>query len=382
MRKPLSLFVLLFLTSALAAQPVDRAITRCSTIPLSFGPTHTELEIERCEADVEENVLWQVDRSDSVSGDLNGMAVRRTTGRGAVVYVVDSGILQLHDEFQRPEGDIVLGGFDAIRASGLPGGCANSALNPCGPIGVSGHGTAVASAVAGLRAGTAPDARLYSVAVLPTRPGTGEIGMWHVAFDEIIRHAWDPETPSFETAIITISVPATPLPNEPLYLALVEKVRRMTRGVDVNGNEDPSGKKFLFTAAAGNVNPRADFCRTFPSVLGVEMEGVVSIGGLTRENTWWSGSCAGDLVEIVAPAESPVLAWPTGLARYRTGAAMSGTSFAAPYVAGIAARLLEIDPTRSPAELEALLKDSPSRAADSGLAVPVLTIGMEMRKVK
>jgi hypothetical protein len=29
-----------------------------------------------------------------------------------------------------------------------------------------------------------------------------------------------------------------------------------------------------------------------------------------------------------------------------------------------------------------MLKDSPSRAADSGLAVPVLTIGMEMPKPK
>jgi subtilisin family serine protease len=68
--------------------------------------------------------------------------------------------------------------------------------------------------------------------------------------------------------------------------------------------------------------------------------------------------------------------------RYRSGAETSGTSFATPYVAGLAARLLEIDPTRTPTELEALLKDSPSHAADSGLPVPALTIGMEMRKVK
>jgi hypothetical protein len=95
-----------------------------------------------------------------------------------------------------------------------------------------------------------------------------------------------------------------------------------------------------------------------------------------------ASSCANELVEVVAPAESPVLASFTTLFRYRSGAETSATSFAASYVAGIAARLLEIDPTRTPAELEALLKDSPSHAADSGLPVPVLTIGMEMRKVK
>ncbi|HYC90791.1 MAG TPA: S8 family serine peptidase [Thermoanaerobaculia bacterium] len=366
-------------TSALLAQPVEHAITRCTTAGLS----PTSLELERCAEDVTENAMWQVDRSDSVSGELNGFAMRRTTGRGSVVYVIDTGILQRHDEFQRPDGDVVLGGFDAVRAAGLPSGCPpDSAVEPCGPPATVSHGTAVASAVAGLRTGTAPGASLYSVVVIPTRPGTPEIWMWHVALNEIIRHAWDAHTPSFGTAVVTISVPATPLPHDPLYLALVEKVRRMTRGVDVNGNEDPEGKKFLFTVAAGNVNPRADFCRTFPTVLGVEMEGVVTVGGITRENTWWSGSCAGDLVELVAPADSPMLASLSGVSRYRTGPSTSGTSFAAPYVAGIAARLLEVDPTLTPAALEALLKESPSRAADSGLAVPVLTIGMEMRKVR
>jgi subtilisin family serine protease len=365
-------------TTALIAQPVDRAITRCSTI--QHGTGTTDLELERCAEDVAENAIWQVDRSDSVSGELNGLAVRRTTGRGSVVYVVDTGILQRHDEFQRPDGDVLLGGFDAVSASGLPNRCPDSALEPCGSLAQVGHGTAVASAVAGARTGVAPGASLYSVALFPTRPGTAEIWMWHVALNEIIRHAWDPATPSFETAVVTISVPATPLPNDPLYLALVEKVGRMTRGVDVNGNEDAAGKKFLFTIAAGNRNPVADFCHTFPAVLGVEIEGVVTVGGITRENTWWSGSCSDDLVEVVAPADSPLLASLTGVSRYRGGAQTSGTSFAAPYVAGITARLLEIDPSRTPAELEALLKDSPSRAADSGLAVPVLTIGMEMRK--
>lgn len=379
MRK-LPLFLGFLLTSALVAQPVDRAITRCSMIPI--GPI--DAEIERCAPDVENNAIWQVDRSDSVDGDLNGFAVRRTTGRGSVVYVVDSGVLQRHDEFQRADGDVVLGGFDAVRASGNVSGCLNAAIEPCGPPLQVGHGTQVASVVAGKRTGIAPDASLYSVFVFPQRTGTPELWMWHVALNEIIRHAWDLATPSFQTAVVTVSIPAIPVPNDPLYISLVEKVRRMTVGVDVNGNEDSSGKKFLFTAAAGNVvpNPRIDFCKTFPSMLGVEMEGVVSIGGTTRENTWWSGSCAGDLVEIVAPADAPLMASLTGVNRYRRGANISGTSFAAPYVAGIAARLLEIDPTRTPAELEALLKASPSRAVDSGLAIPVLTIGMEMRKVK
>jgi hypothetical protein len=103
----------------------------------------------------------------------------------------------------------------------------------------------------------------------------------------------------------------------------------MTRGVDVNGNENPNGKKFLFTIAAGNVVPNFDFCHTFPAILGPGTDGVVTIGGLTRENTWWPGSCANELVEVVARAESPVLASITTPSRYRGGAETSGTSFAA-----------------------------------------------------
>jgi hypothetical protein len=93
--------------------------------------------------------------------------------------------------------------------------------------------------------------------------------MWHAALDEVVRHEWHADTPSFGTGIVTISVPVVPRPNDPLYLALVEKVRRMTHGVDASGNEDPNGKKFLFTAAAGNfLAGPIDWCRTFPTVRG------------------------------------------------------------------------------------------------------------------
>ena len=378
----------LLLTCALSAQPVDHAVTRCTMTPVPLSFSASDWLIERCARDIETNEIWQLDRSDSVDGDLNGQAVRRTTGRGSLVYVVDTGILQRHSEFQREDGsDNVLGGFDANTASGNQSPCPNSdfALDPCyaGPSSRlrHGHGTAVASTVAGRTIGIAPDTTLYATAVYPTFPGVREMTMWHTALDHIVGHAWDPATPAFETAVVTISVPATPLPNDPLYLALVEKVRRMTVGVDASGNEDPNGKKFLFTVAAGNFNPRFDLCHTFPAILGKQLDGVVAVGGITRENVWWSGSCRNeDVVEIVAPAEMPVLASISGTDRFMRELAISGTSFAAPYVAGIAARLLEVDPSRTPAELEALLKASPSRAADSGLAVPVVTVGEEMKK--
>jgi hypothetical protein len=56
--------------------------------------------------------------------------------------------------------------------------------------------------------------------------------------------------------------------------------------------------------------------------------------------------------------------------RYKPEFSASGTSWAAPYVAGMAARLLEIDPLLTPAQLEVLLKASPSRV--DGIPVPVI----------
>ncbi|HYR29699.1 MAG TPA: S8 family serine peptidase, partial [Thermoanaerobaculia bacterium] len=303
----------LSLAATLAAQPVDHARTRCTMTPAPLTPTVNDWLIERCAADVQDNVIWQLDRSDSVDGDLNGQAARRTTGRGSVVYVIDTGILERHTEFQRDGGDIVLGGFDAHEASGGNSPCFNLALEPCyaGPGSRlrHGHGTAVASTVAGRTVGIAPDTQLYAATVYPTQPGVREMTMWHTVLDHIAGHAWDPATPAFETAVITISVPATPLPDDPMYLALVEKVRRMTVGVDAAGNEDPNGKKFLFTVAAGNLNPRLDLCHTFPAILGKQLDGVVAVGGINRDNVWWSGSGTNvDVVEIVAPAQAPLLA--------------------------------------------------------------------------
>ena len=379
--------VLLFSITALAEPPVDRAVTRCTMIPVPLNFRYTDWKIERCAEDIETNEIWQVDRSDSVSGNLNGEAVRSTTGKGVVVYVLDVGVMRSHDEFRRDNGEsAVIGGYDAFEGSGAGRSrCSNMAVEPCylfpGDQVIHGHGTSVGSVVAGRNVGIAPDAKLYAERIFPTFDEESEFRMWHVALDDIIRHAHDPATPQFETAIVTNSVPVQALvpSDDPQYAALIEKVRRMTVGVDASGNEDPDGKKFLFTVAAGNVMPGRDWCATFPAILGQDVEGVVTVGALTRDNVRWSGSCAGASVEVMAPGDQPLMASISAVDNYRRGAGVSGTSFAAPYVAGIAARLLEIDPTRTPAELEALLEQSPSRASDSGLPVPVLTIGEEMQ---
>src|SRR5206468_216066 len=70
-------------------------------------------------------------------------------------------------------------------------------------------------------------------------------------------------------------------------------------------------------------------------------------------------SCRGDGVELFAPAENIFAASSTARDHYRLTAS-SGTSWSAPIVAGVAARLLTANPDLTPAELEARLEASPT----------------------
>ena len=74
---------------------------------------------------------------------------------------------------------------------------------------------------------------------------------------------------------------------------------------------------------------------------------------------------------MLAPAEEVFVASISAKNRYRyiPNDVISGTSYATPYVSGMAARLLELDPTLTPAQLEERLEDSPSIVR--GLPVPV-----------
>jgi subtilisin family serine protease len=228
----------------------------------------------------------------------------------------------------------------------------------------------VASLVAGAHVGVAPEAMIVSIRVM-NESALATTRTYLDGLNAIVKHAWDPTTPQFHTAVVNISGWVLEKlnglhDNAPVPFATVEKkMREMVGGVDANGNPDPNGKQFLFVVAGNNVDNgcgRAGVVDRFPATLGRAIDGVITVGGMTAENSWWPGACRGGL-EILAPSEGVFSATITAKDEYRGTRPnlRNGTSFAAPIISGIAARLLAEQPALTPAELEQRIVSTPSR---------------------
>jgi subtilisin family serine protease len=284
--------------------------------------------------------------------------------------VLDVGIQKDHDEFA--DGNVIAG-IDAVALTGgktvCPGGedAIHACINTPQEAGVQSHGTGVASLIGGRHVGVAP-----GTAIVAVRATSDDAATWLRAFDEVIEHAWSPSTPQVRTAIVNMSsqLPQVAKSGAISYADLERKIREMVAGVDRQGRPDPNGKRFLFVVAAGNVADPThpgeigqcgsnDEVVLFPATLGPSIAGLITVGGTARDNTFWPGSCRGEALELLAPAEEVLVAANTGFSDYR-GTDTSGTSWSTPIVAGVAARLLTQFPNLTPAEVETKLEATTS----------------------
>ena len=377
--RPVAAILLTVVATSLSAQTVS---TLCQAKEVAVTSNTIDLQLIGCGEGFSDNLLWHLDRADSRDGSLDRKSTRRATGKGAVVYMCDTGVMRDHDEFARATGSVVI---DYIAANGIAQQCPgvrNPALDPCWPGGdgilaVLTHGTATASVVAGRTVGIAPDASIVSVYM--ENIGT-DIDGWIRTFDAIIQHAWNPATPAFKTGIINMSfAPNLASAKDARFPSFERKMREMIAGVDANGNPDPSGKRFLFVAAAGNSETGpGNQCdaqmnsNVYPGILGSSIDGLITVGGIDESNHVWDRSCRGAAVDVLAPASNLLVASISAHDHYRSGHALnggyppnSGTSYAAPYVAGLAALLLEKNPNLTPEQLEERIKNNASRTANA-----------------
>lgn len=359
----------------------DVISTHCRETEISIDAQHSVARLERCGDEAADALLWHLDRIEQVVPTLDGWVDRGNGGAGSVIYVMDTGVLASHAEFASSNGTRVIAGFDATSSVTIGRSICtsgNKATEPCfsnvDELAASSHGTAVASIAAGRNVGVAPQAMVVSIRVMNER-GLATTRTYLEGLDAIVRHAWDPRSPNVRTAIVNISgwvlerLNGTTGGNVVSYEAVEQKMRDMISGIDAQGRPDPNGKRFFFVVAANNTDGGcgpAGYIDRFPAILGQNVPGMITVGGMTASNTSWSGTCRGG-VEVLAPAQSIFSATITNDDEYRGRRPnlRSGTSFAAPIIAGIAARLLADRPNMTPQQLEAWITATPSRVDDA-----------------
>jgi hypothetical protein len=314
---------------------------------------------------------WHRDRSDQRqvdAGGLDGIYGYCSTGQGVYAYIVDTGIWKDHEEVK---GRVLTG----VNASNSTDGSAN---NPCvsdrpgQPKG--GHGTAVASVLAGKNIGIAKGATLVPVRTHRC-DGTTSTRMvldgleWINSAENPSR---DPDNPALpRRGVVNMSFWFPPASNQ-------DELEAEAALPGAIGDLEAAG--FAVFVSANNY-PEESACNRQPASFARSVGGkVVTVGGtmllgpnLDRDFRWHTGtgqdqgSSFGACVDIWAPAQT------IRVADYSTATGSkisSGTSYSAPLVAGIAARFLQDDPSWTPYQLwEGRLKHYATKTDTTGLSL-------------
>ena len=270
--------------------------------------------------DTQTNATWGLDRIDQRALPLNGSYLYERTGTGVTAYIIDTGIVPTHQEF---DGRASVG-------TDLVGDGQNG-------IDCNGHGTHVAGTIGGSTYGVAKDVDLVAVRVFGCTGNTS----WTTiiaAIDWVIGHH-AAGTP----AVANMSISGTG----------ISSVDTATNNL-IN-----DGVATAVAAGNGNVLGReANACNYSPARVPAAM--TISATDITDKKASWANY--GNCVDWFAPGVNITSAWFTSASATNT---ISGTSMATPHTAGVAALYLESHPTASPTAVRDAIYNATTKAVVS-----------------
>jgi subtilisin family serine protease len=309
---------------ALNGAAIDVPATAVAGLARAPGVTFAELDgaVTTTSTVTQSSPTWGLNRIDQRDLPLDSVYEYVGTGSGVRAYIVDTGIRASHTDV---EGRVVAG------ATAISDGRGTDDCN--------GHGTHVAGTVGGTVYGVAKAVTLVPVRVLDCQ-GSG----------------------SWSGVIAGLDWIAGQEPKE-----AGAAVANMSLGGGANSSVDAAVQRVIdkgvtVVVAAGNSNRNA--CNYSPA----RAPNAVTVGATTSTDARASYSNFGSCLDLFAPGSSITSAWHTGDTVTNT---ISGTSMAAPHVAGVAALLLaDSDLTAARAEQLLIGESTPDKVTSAGSGSP------------
>ena len=294
-------------SSSLKGFAANMSATQAESMSGDINVLYVEQDSEISIASTQLSPGWNLDRVDQRNMPWDGAYNYTTTGAGVHAYIIDTGIRPTHVEFQGRASAV----YDNV-GDGQNG------------IDCNGHGTHVAGIIGAATYGVAKSVSLHGVRVIPCN-GSGQISNLLAGIDWVTAHAIKP-------AVANISLAA----------AGVSPTMQTSITNSINSG-------VTYTIAAGNGN--WDACNFTPA----NTPAALTVGASDETDLRALYSNGGSCVDLFAPGNRVNSTW----ASSDTAVAnLSGSSMAAPMVAGVAALYLQAHPTASSATVSSAIMGS------------------------